>query len=289
MDIVAENVGYIYGVGTPFEKQALHNVNFRIKSGSFTGIIGHTGSGKSTLIQHFNGLLRPTEGTLRIGDTSITASSKQLGQLRRRVGMVFQYPEHQLFEETVVRDIAFGPNNLQLPPDEINERVQSAMKLVGLDYERVAKKSPFQLSGGQMRRVAIAGVLAMQPQVLVLDEPTAGLDPKGKEEILQTIVQLKKSLGMTVVFVSHSMEDVARFADHLLVLHEGTVVLEGSPLTIFQKQTQLDSYGLDVPYVLRWLQDVNRFITPPIPLAMYTEVQLAEEIVTRWRERMDLS
>lgn len=285
MDIVAENITYTYGARTSFRKEALHDVNFRIPSGSFTGVIGHTGSGKSTLIQHLNGLLRPTDGTITVGNTVITSSTKHLGDLRRQVGMVFQYPEHQLFEETVARDVAFGPNNLKFPSDEVDRRVRLALEQVGLAYEQVADKSPFHLSGGQMRRVAIAGVLAMQPQVLVLDEPTAGLDPRGKEEILQTIVDLKQSLGMTVIFVSHSMEDVARFADHLLVLHEGTIAMEGAPEAIFSQEDTLKSYGLDIPYVLRWIKEVNRFLTPPLPVAYYTAAELADEIASRWRER----
>lgn len=287
MDIVAENVSYTYGSGTPFERQALSRVNFRIPSGSFTGIIGHTGSGKSTLIQHFNGLLRPTSGLLKVGDTSVTASSKKLHKLRQQVGMVFQYPEHQLFEETVFRDIAFGPSHLKLPQEEVDRRVRTALAQVGLDYGQVAQKSPFQLSGGQKRRVAIAGVLAMHPQVLVLDEPTAGLDPRGKEEILSTIFELKRTRALTVIFVSHSMEDVARFADYLLVLHQGTVVLAGRPNRIFQQEQQLQAYGLDIPHVLRWVRDINRFIEPPIPYALYTETQLAEEIAARWHRRAD--
>lgn len=287
MDIVAENVSYTYGEGTPFERQALNHVNFRIPSGSFTGVIGHTGSGKSTLIQHFNGLLRPTSGLLKVGDTAVTASSKKLHRLRRQVGMVFQYPEHQLFEETVARDVAFGPSRLQFPEAEVERRVRTALAQVGLDYEQVAEKSPFQLSGGQKRRVAIAGVLAMHPQVLVLDEPTAGLDPRGKEEILHTICELKRSRALTVIFVSHNMEDVARFADHLLVLHRGTVALEGAPKEVFQQEEQLQAYGLEIPHVLRWVRDVNRFIDPPIPYELYSEAQLAKEIAARWHRRID--
>lgn len=287
MDIVAENVSYTYGEGTPFEKQALSGVNFRIPSGSFTGVIGHTGSGKSTLIQHFNGLLRPTGGVLKVGNLSITESSKNLGELRRQVGMVFQYPEHQLFEETVARDIAFGPRHLKLSAEEVDWRVRNALAQVGLEYDQVAEKSPFELSGGQMRRVAIAGVLAMHPQVIVLDEPTAGLDPRGKEEILHTIFELKRSASLTVICVSHNMEDMARFADHLLVLHQGTVVLEGDPAAVFQQEEQLQAYGLDIPHVLRWVREINRFIDPPIPYVLYTEEQLAEEIAARWHRRKD--
>lgn len=287
MEIVGKNLTYTYGEGTPFERKALSNVNFRIPSGSFTGIIGHTGSGKSTLIQHFNGLLRPTSGHLHIGDQTITHSSKRLGELRKRVGMVFQYPEHQLFEDTVAQDVAFGPRHLNLPEMEVNDRVRTALAHVGLNYEEVAEKSPFQLSGGQMRRVAIAGVLAMEPQVLVLDEPTAGLDPHGKESILRLILDFKQRRSLTVVLVSHSMEDVARFADHLLVLHQGTIVLQGSPVSIFQREGELKAYGLDIPHVLRFVKALNDFINPRIQYDLYTEEALANEIAKRWRERTD--
>lgn len=287
MDIVAKNVSYTYSEGTPFEKRALNNVNFRIPSASFTGIIGHTGSGKSTLIQHFNGLLRPMSGLLKVGDVTVSASLKNVSELRRQVGMVFQYPEHQLFEETVAKDVAFGPRQFALAEREVEERVRDALSLVGLEYDQVAEMSPFQLSGGQMRRVAIAGVLAMRPKVLVLDEPTAGLDPQGKEDILQTIVDLKRTESLTVICVSHSMEDVARYADHLLVMHQGTVVMEGDPIAVFRKRDQLQSYGLDLPPVLDWVHRLNAFVEPQIPYALYTPEQLAEEIAIRWRKRTE--
>lgn len=287
MEIVGKNLTYTYGEGTPFERKALSNVNFRIPSGSLTGIIGHTGSGKSTLIQHFNGLLRPTSGYLRIGDRIVTASSKRLGELRKRVGMVFQYPEHQLFEETVAQDVAFGPRHLNLPEEEVNERVRTALAHVGLNDEKIREKSPFQLSGGQMRRVAIAGVLAMEPQVLVLDEPTAGLDPRSKENILRLITEFKQRRSLTVVLVSHNMEDVARITDHLLVLHQGTVVLQGSPLSIFQQESELKAYGLDMPHVFRFVKELNRFVNPRMEYDLYTEEELAHEIASRWHERTD--
>lgn len=285
MDIVATNVSYTYGMGTPFEHQALRNVNFHIPSGSFTGIIGHTGSGKSTLIQQFNGLLRPTEGVLKVGGTHVTASAKGLDRLRRQVGIVFQYPEHQLFEETVAKDVAFGTRNLNLRPEEVERRVRQALAQVGLSYEQVAEKSPFHLSGGQKRRVAIAGVLAMEPQVLVLDEPTAGLDPRGKREILNMIVQWQRVRKLTVVIVTHDMEDVARLAEHLLVLHRGTVVVEGPPERVFREEEQLKARGLDLPSMLRFVQRVNRFVQPAIPLEMYSVEQLADALAVRWRER----
>lgn len=285
MDIVAENISYTYAVGTPFAKRALSDVSFRIPSASLTGIIGHTGSGKSTLIQHFNGLLRPTDGALSVGDVTVTADAKDLSDLRKHVGMVFQYPEHQLFAETVEEDIAFGPRNLHLSAAEQKRRVRDAMAHVGLDYDALADKSPFQLSGGQMRRVAIAGALAMEPEVLVLDEPTAGLDPRGKEEIFHTIVELRRTRKMTVVFVSHSMEDVARYADHMLLLSQGTVVMEGPPDAIFKRREELVALDLDIPHTLKWVERLNAFIDPPLPYALYTEEELADAIAGRWRDR----
>ncbi|WP_054950975.1 energy-coupling factor transporter ATPase [Numidum massiliense] len=285
MQIVAENLGHTYGVGTPFERRALHEVSFHIPSGSFTGVIGRTGSGKSTLIQHFNGLLRPTHGKLTVGETVLTREAKKLSALRRDVGMVFQYPEHQLFEETVASDVAFGPQNLKLPAEEVEQRVRTALEKVGLPYDDVATKSPFELSGGQMRRVAIAGVLAMRPRVLVLDEPTAGLDPQGKREIMQTIVALQQSWQLTVVFVSHNMAEVARYADQLLVLSKGTVALQGPTADVFAEECQLQALGLDTPPELKWLREVNRFIRPSLPEGLYTPEQLAEEIAKRWRAK----
>ncbi|MCI8521178.1 MAG: energy-coupling factor transporter ATPase, partial [Clostridia bacterium] len=226
--IKAENVNYIYQQGTPFERQALYDINLEIPDGSFTAIIGHTGSGKSTLIQHFNALVKPTSGKITIDGIDVTAAKTDLKLIRRTVGLVFQYPEHQLFEETVYKDIAFGPTNMGLSSEEIDERVRESAALAGLN-ENLLERSPFDLSGGQKRRAAIAGVLAMKPKVLILDEPTAGLDPSGRDSILKTIKSLhKKNRDMIIIFISHSMEDVAKTAEHIIVMNKGRIETEGN-------------------------------------------------------------
>jgi len=249
MSIVMNNVIYNYMPGTPFEKTALNDVSLEIKDGEFVGLIGHTGSGKSTLIQHLNGLLKPTSGSILIDDVNITVKGVSLREIRQKVGLVFQYPEHQLFEETVYKDIAFGPTNLGLSPEEIESRVKQTMKLVGLDYDEYKDKSPFDLSGGQKRRVAIAGVLAMKPKILILDEPTAGLDPRGRDEILENIKQLHKTQKMTIILVSHSMEDVAKLVDRIIVMNRGRVALSGTPREVFMQPEKLEEMGLSVPQV----------------------------------------
>lgn len=248
LNISVENLTYIYAPGTPFEKVALENINFTVKSGEFVGLIGHSGSGKSTLVQHLNGLVKPTEGTIRVGDRIITGKNADTKGLCFMVGLVFQYPEQQLFAETIYQDIAFGPSNMGLSEKEIDLRVRTAMELVGLPFE-LAEKSPFSVSGGQKRRVAIAGVLAMEPKVLILDEPTAGLDPKGREEILRSIRNIHKQMNMSVILVSHSMEDVAKYCDKLLVLNEGKVMLSGSLAEVFHHAEKLHKIGLSVPQV----------------------------------------
>ena len=248
MAIEISNLNYVYMAGSPFEKHALQNVNLRINDGEFVGIIGHTGSGKSTLIQHLNGLLEPTSGTISVDGVDITAKGADLKRLRQKVGLVFQYPEHQLFEETVYKDIAYGPKNMGLSQEEIDERVREAMNYVGLT-DKYMNRSPFELSGGQKRRVAIAGVLAMRPDVLILDEPAAGLDPSGREEILTQIKALYLARKMTVLFVSHSMEDVARAAGRIIVMNRGTVAMDGKPSEIFAHAKELRSMGLDVPQI----------------------------------------
>ncbi len=248
MAIEISNLNYVYMTGSPFEKHALQNVNLRIDDGEFVGIIGHTGSGKSTLIQHLNGLLKPTSGTICVDGVDITAKGADLKKLRQKVGLVFQYPEHQLFEETVYKDIAYGPKNMGLSQDEIDERVKEAMNYVGLS-DKYMNRSPFELSGGQKRRVAIAGVLAMRPDVLILDEPAAGLDPSGREEILTQIKALYLARKMTVLFVSHSMEDVAKAAGRIIVMNRGTVAMDGKPSEIFVHAKELRSMGLDVPQI----------------------------------------
>ncbi|MBP3448665.1 MAG: energy-coupling factor transporter ATPase [Clostridia bacterium] len=248
MNIAVENLSYIYAPETPFEKVALKDINFTIESGEFVGLIGHSGSGKSTLVQHLNGLVKPTSGTIRIGDRVITGKNADTKGLCFTVGLVFQYPEQQLFAETIYQDIAFGPSNMGLSQTEIDLRVKTAMELVGLSPE-LAGKSPFSVSGGQKRRVAIAGVLAMEPKVLILDEPTAGLDPKGRDEILNSIRKIHKQMDMTVILVSHSMEDVAKYCDKLLVLNEGEVILTGTLAEVFHHADRLSEIGLSVPQV----------------------------------------
>ena len=257
MSIKIENLTYIYMPKTPFEKKAIDDVSIEIKQGEFVALIGHTGSGKSTLIQHINGLLKPTSGTILVDDLDITKKKVKLTNVRKKVGLVFQYPEYQLFEETIEKDISFGPRNLGLECDEINRRVQRAMKTVGLDYEEYKDKSPFEISGGQKRRVAIAGVVAMEPRVLILDEPTAGLDPKGRDDILNKIVELYKANNMTIILVSHSMEDVAKVANRILVMDNGKCILDGTPEKIFREIDTLESVGLAVPQVTYLVRELR--------------------------------
>lgn len=249
MPIRIEKLSHIYKPNTPLEATALADVSLEIKDGEFVGLIGQTGSGKSTLIQHFNGLLKPTSGRVIVDEIDLSAKGTNLKEVRKRVGLVFQYPEHQLFEETVFADIAFGPRNLGLGGEQLIERVREAMQMAGLDYESFKDRSPFELSGGQMRRVAISGVLAMKPKILILDEPTAGLDPRGRDEILLQIKELHHRFGMTVVLVSHSMEDVARLAEKLLVMHKGRLVLSGTTRQVFAQADVLRNIGLGIPQV----------------------------------------
>jgi len=248
MSIRAENLNYIYGKGTVFEQYALKDINFEIQDGEFVGIIGHTGSGKSTLIQHLNGLIKATSGKIYFNGEDIYAPGYDLKKLRQKVGLVFQYPEHQLFEVDVLSDVCFGPKNQGLSVDEAKERAKEALHLVGLD-ESYYEKSPFELSGGQKRRVAIAGVLAMKPQVLVLDEPTAGLDPKGRDEILDRVAGLREDTKMTVVLVSHSMEDVAKYVSRLMVMNAGQKVFDGTPKEVFKHYKELEKIGLSAPQI----------------------------------------
>jgi len=250
MSINIEHLNYIYTPGGPFEKQALKDVNLTIDKGEFVGLIGHTGSGKSTLVQHLNGLIRPTSGKIYIDGVDITDAKTDLKAIRSKVGLVFQYPEHQLFEETVYKDIAFGPTNMGLSDKEVEKRVYEAAKIVGLS-SNILEKSPFELSGGQKRRVAIAGVLAMKPEILVLDEPTAGLDPAGRDEILFQIKALHTKVGMTVILVSHSMEDIAKLVDKVVVMHKGTVAMCGKPGEIFRHIEHLENIGLSVPQITK--------------------------------------
>lgn len=248
MSIRVENLTYIYGAGTALEQYALKNVSFEIPDGQFVGLIGHTGSGKSTLIQHLNGLLRPASGTVYYDGTDIYNEGYSLRDLRAKVGLVFQYPEHQLFEVDVFTDVCFGPKNLGLNPEEVKRRAEESLRLVGL-HESYYEKSPFELSGGEKRRVAIAGVLAMQPEVLILDEPTAGLDPKGRDDILDQVAYLQKERQITVVLVSHSMEDVAKYVDRIMVMNHGCLVFDDTPRVVFGHYKELEEMGLAAPQV----------------------------------------
>ncbi|MFD1850676.1 energy-coupling factor ABC transporter ATP-binding protein [Oceanobacillus bengalensis] len=279
MDIIFENVTYIYQPNSPFQHIALQDVTFQIKSGSYVAIVGHTGSGKSTLISHLNGLTIPTEGTVSIGDYSLSKEQKpnDMKGLRSRVGVVFQYPEHQLFEETVEKDIAFGPDNFGIPKEEIKRRMEEIVPAVGLPTD-VLQRSPFDLSGGQMRRVAIAGVLAVKPEVLVLDEPTAGLDPRGQREIMDMFYQLHKEQSLTTVLVTHSMEDALKYADHVIILNNGKKYMEGKPEEVFTQKDALHKVQLDVPEIVQFLMKFNHKFSTSLPFKKQTIKELAETI-----------
>ena len=248
MSITLKNVSYCYNQGAAMEAHAQTNVNLEIPDGQFIGLIGHTGSGKSTLIQHLNGLIRATSGEIWYGDQNIYAEDFRMKELRSRVGLVFQYPEHQLFEVDVFTDVCFGPKNLGLDPEEVKRRAEESLRLVGL-HESYYEKSPFELSGGEKRRVAIAGVLAMQPEVLILDEPTAGLDPKGRDDILDQVAYLQKERQITVVLVSHSMEDVAKYVDRIIVMNHGEAAFDGTVREVFSHYKELEAIGLAAPQV----------------------------------------
>ena len=260
-----QNLQYVYSIGTPFEHKALDNVSFSVERGEFIGVIGHTGSGKSTLMQQLNGLLKPSSGTILLDGQDIWASKAATRQARFRVGLVFQYPEYQLFEETVYKDIAFGPKNMKLPAEEIDRRVREAAGFVGLTEEQL-QVSPFDLSGGQKRRVAIAGVIAMEPEVLILDEPTAGLDPVGREEILSNIQAYRQAKNATVMMVSHSMSDVARLTDRLLVLCGSKLAMDGTPAEVFTHAQELLDMGLDIPPVTRVFLKLQQMGLPVEPV-----------------------
>jgi energy-coupling factor transport system ATP-binding protein len=283
MGIVIKRLSHIYMRGTPYAKAALTDINLTLSSGSFVGLIGPTGSGKSTVVKHIAGLLCPTTGEIRIGDTVITPETKDLSALRGRVGIVFQYPEHQLFEETVADDVAFGPRNLGLAAEEVERRVKEALEWVGVPQSLVAR-SPFHLSGGQMRRVAIAGVLAMHPEVLVLDEPTAGLDPAGQRELLDRIDWIHRERKMTVIFVSHQMDDVARLTDTLLVMSQGRIVLSGSPEDVFRQSDRLQEWGLEKPRVVQLAEHINTRLESPLRLRRYTRDALIDAILERLKK-----
>lgn len=274
--IEVKNLSHTYGENTPFEHTAIRDMSFSIKKGEILGLIGHTGSGKSTLIQHLNGLLRPDEGEVLFMGRDIHSDKAFTREVRFAVGLVFQYPEYQLFEETVERDIAFGPMNMKLPEDEVRERVLEAIKSVGLS-EDILLKSPFELSGGQKRRVALAGVIAMRPKVLILDEPTAGLDPEGREEILSYIKKYNKETGATIVFVTHSMEDIARVVDRIIVLEKSRILMTGTPEEVFTKADVLTAAGLTVPEATKIAEGLRaRGVT--LPPSIYTVDYLANAI-----------
>ena len=283
MPIEVLHLTHCYSEGSALSSVALNDVSFRIDDGEFIGIIGHTGSGKSTLVQHLNGLLRPTSGQVLIDGEDLNGDHVDRRALRQRIGLVFQYPEYQLFEETVAKDIAFGPKNQKLSSAEIDERVRYAMDCVHLDYNKYAERSPFELSGGQMRRVAIAGVLAMRPSVLILDEPTAGLDPRGRDKILTMLEELHAREKVTILMVSHSMDDMARLATRLIVMSEGKVVAEGTPREIFAQEEMMTSIGLDVPEASR-LCAALRAKGYDLPSDLYRTEELKEQLLRLWKE-----
>ena len=277
-----KNLTYTYGAGTPFEKTAVQNVSIAVEKGEFIGVIGHTGSGKSTLIQMLNGLIRPTSGQVLLNGQDIWEKPKEIRRVRFQVGMVFQYPEYQLFEETVYRDIAFGPKNMKLSEAEVDERVREAARFVGIG-EELFEKSPLELSGGQKRRIAIAGVIAMRPKVLILDEPTAGLDPGGCEGILKNVLDYRRQTGSTVLFVTHSMDDAARIADRLIVFHEGGIAMDGTPDEVFSRARELTEMGLDVPQPAA-IAAALRERGAALPESVYTAQQLHEAVLALLRK-----
>jgi len=278
MSIKIKNLTYIYNEGMPFEKVALEDINIEIQAGQFVGIIGHTGSGKSTLIQMFNGLLKPTKGDVLINGQNIHQGKVNKKEIRQKVGLVFQYPEYQLFEMTVKDDVAFGPKNLGLTEEEIKARVKYALDAVGLD-ESYYEKSPFELSGGQKRRVAIAGVLAMDPEILILDEPTAGLDPKGRNELFEQLQKMHRELGLTIILISHSMEDVARYVEELFVLYKGKIAYEGTPREVFANGERLEEIGLAMPQI-RYVMEALKAKGMPVTQDVLTVEEAAKVLIT---------
>ena len=283
MPIELKNVTHTYSEGSAFQATAIRDVSLTIEDGEFIAVVGHTGSGKSTLVQHLNGLLKPTGGQILIDGEDLNAPGADRRRIRQKVGLVFQYPEYQLFEETVARDIAFGPKNLGLSAEETDARVRRAMAHVHLDYDKYAQRSPFELSGGQMRRVAIAGVLAMEPKVLILDEPTAGLDPRGRDRILGMVQELHARGGTTVIMVSHSMDDVARLATRLVVMSRGELVATGTPREIFRQVDMMESIGLGVPEAAR-LCALLRQRGVKLPDDLYTPEKMRDSLLALWKE-----
>ncbi len=283
MSIEVRHLSHIYGEGGALSSVALHDVSFTVQDGEFVGIVGHTGSGKSTLVQHLNGLLKPSSGQVLVDGEDLNGDKVDRRALRQRIGLVFQYPEYQLFEESVAKDIAFGPKNQKLSREEIDRRVRRAMEWVHLDYEKYAEKSPFELSGGQMRRVAIAGVLAMEPSVLILDEPTAGLDPRGRDRILTMLEELHAREHKTILMVSHSMEDMARLATRLLVFSEGKLAEDGSPREIFSHPDRMRALGLDVPEAALLCQALRKK-GYDLPENLYRTEDLKKYLLQLWKE-----
>ena len=284
MSIIVRHLTHIYSKGLPGETVALDDVSFEIASGECIGIIGHTGSGKSTLLQHMNGLLKPHSGEIIVSDMNIGDGSVKKVDISKNVGLVFQYPEYQLFEETVAKDVAFGPRNLGVPEDEIPGIVRESIELLGLEYDAVAEKSPFELSGGQKRRVAIAGVLAMKPKVLILDEPTAGLDPASKRDMLEVIKRLRQERNLIVVFVSHNMKDIAELSDRIIVMNGGKLVMNGSPKEVFARASELKSMGLSVPPVTEILYEVSEKLGLEFQ-PIFEEREAAKYIAEQLKER----
>ena len=277
MSIQVRNLTHVYELGMPTESVALKDVSFEIEDGQMVGIIGHTGSGKSTLLQHLNGLLKPTSGQIVVSGRDITAPGVSMVEIRKKIGLVFQYPEYQLFEETVAKDVAFGPKNLGLSEDEIEERVREALELVGLDYEAVAERSPFELSGGQKRRAAIAGVIAMRPEVLILDEPTAGLDPKAHKDVLAMVEEVHRRTGNITILVSHNMADIARLSDKIIVVDSGRLIAAGTPEEVFARREQLEQVGLALPPVTQFTEAL-RSRGLPLSETILSADQAVEEI-----------
>lgn len=289
MDISLQQLEYRYQAKTPFERLAIFDVTFTVPSGTYLAIIGHTGSGKSTILQHLNAILKPTKGEITIGDRTIAAGRKEknLKAIRKKVGIVFQFPEHQLFEETVEKDICFGPMNFGVSEGEAKKRARKAIELVGLS-EDILEKSPFDLSGGQMRRVAIAGVLAMEPDVIVLDEPTAGLDPKGRKEIMNLFYELHTKKKLSTILVTHSMEDAAEYADRIVIMHKGTVYKQGEPDEIFSAPQELIELGLNVPEVVRFQMLFEEKVGLKLPRRYLSLEQLTDAIVSRLKEGVSI-
>ena len=282
MSLELKHVTYTYSAGSAFQATALDDISLTIEDGEFVALVGHTGCGKSTLVQHLNGLLKPTSGQVLLDGQDINGEGVNRRELRQKVGLVFQYPEYQLFEETVAKDIAFGPKNQGLSADEVDRRVRRAMEHMHLNYDKLAERSPFELSGGQMRRVAIAGVLAMEPKVLVLDEPTAGLDPRGRDRILGMVRELHRE-GTTVVMVSHSMEDVASLATRMVVLSHGRLATQGAPREVFKQRELMAEAGLDIPEAAKLCQAlIARGV--PLPEDLYLQDELREHLARLWKE-----